>query len=326
MANTESSIDITFVSKTAENSEKCDMHQEETVVQDVAAVQDAINGAFHDLFAIRTIMSAYIEIVDAHEDDYITDREGLEDTMAYVDQLTEQLKTAARRLEVKDPNAPSIVDFRVSNALAELSKAFGSGEFKYGFRDILVQLEDAIENIFLMFRVERVTGICPDTGKPVTVYDAATTTVRSTAEHLFRLRYLLASPAWGDIVWTPGDVSDECDELVSMRDQITHACVRLMHTAPEQRTMSAEQYDQFMRMAPLALVALDDLIANAAQCMRQDDQARWEQICDEPKAIAEKELIIALEYVYPDSPVWIIDAGDDCAWEFDAAPEIRNTI
>lgn len=283
-----------YSDKRMEMEEQCDMQTMHSVICDT----------LDDLFAIRTIIDAFVDLHLKNDDDDCSD--DVADAISYVDTLTNKLKKIRSVFESPD----SVADSAYSHAWGELKKTFGSYEFKDNFREILCQLDLAIDYQFDDDQVAIVTAVNPDTGNPVTVFDCTETTVRKVTENLFRLRYMLASPAQGNIVWEPENAAKEYKELSEFRGQMEDTCVRLMHLAPERRLMTAAQYDKFMDAAPLALHALNILIETALQCEEEQNQSRWEEFCQSPEGISAKELIIAAEYFCPHSWHWIINDED----------------
>lgn len=298
-------IHIDYLPKVTEADRKYNAKRLKVKEQrEMQTMHSVICDVLNDLFAIRAIIDAFVELHLKNDgEDYSED---IADTIAYVDTLTNKFKKIRSVFESSDP----VADSTYSKAWGELETIFRSSEFKDNFREILCQLDLAINYEFDDDQVAIVTAVNPDTGNPVTVFDCTETTVRKVTENLFRLRYMLASPAQGNIVWEPENVAKEYKELSEFRGQMEDTCVRLMHLAPERRLMTAAQYDKFMDAAPLALHALNILIETALQCEGEQNQSRWEEFCQSPEGISAKELIIAAEYFCPHSWHWIINDED----------------
>ena len=305
MTRKNKNIQIDYLPKVTEahrkyNAKRLEMEEQ----REIQTMHSIINGVLDNLFAIRAIIDTYVGLHLKNDgEDYAED---VEDTIAYVDELTNTFKKVRSVFENPDP----VADSTYSHAWGELEKIFRSSEFKDNFHEILCQLDLAIDYQFDDDQVAIVTAVDPDTGNPVTVYDCTETSVRKVTENLFRLRYMLASPAQGDVVWEPENAAKEHKELSEFRSQMEDACVRLMHLAPEHRLMTAAQYAKFMDAAPLALHALNILIETSLQCAEENSQSRWEEFCKSPEGISAKELIIAVEYYCPISWHWMINDED----------------
>lgn len=298
-------IHIDYVPKMSEADRKYNAKRLKVEEQcEIQTMHSLICDALNDLFAIRTIIDTYVELHLKNEDDDCSD--DVADASAYADELTHKLNNIRSVFESFGP----VADSAYYNAWGELEKTFRSAKFKENFCEILRQLDLAINYEFDDDRVAIVTAVRHYRRDSVTVFDCTETTVRKVTENLFRLRYLLASPAQGDVVWEPGKAADEYKEFSELRSQIEDTCVRLMHLAPEHRLMTAAQYAKFMDAAPLALHALDILIETAIQCEEEQNQSRWEEFCQSPEGISAKELIIAVEYYCPFSWHWMINDED----------------
>lgn len=319
MTGKNKNIQIDYLPKVTEAHRKYNAKRLEMEEQcDMQTMHSVICGVLDDLFAIRTIIDAFVELHLKNEgEDYSED---IEDTIAYVATLTNKLKKARSVFESPDP----VADSTYSKAWGELETIFRSSEFKDNFCEILRQLDLAITYEFDDDAVAIVTAVNPDTGNPVTVFDCTETSVRKVTENLFRLRYMLASPAQGNVVWEPGKAADEYKELSELRCQIENTCVGLLHLAPEHRLMTADQYAKFMDAAPLALHALDILIETALQCEEEQNQSRWEEFCQSPEGISAKELIIAAEYYCPFSWHWMIN--DDDYWDIGCGQSLSDAV
>ena len=312
------SIHIDYVPKMSEADRKYNAKRLKVEEQcEIQTMHSLICDALNDLFAIRTIIDTYVELHLKNEDDDCSD--DVADTIAYVDELTNTFKKIRSVFESSGP----VADSTYYHAWGELETIFRSSEFKDNFREILCQLDLAINYEFDDDQVAIVTAVDPDTGNPVTVYDCTETSVRKVTENLFRLRYMLASPAQGDVVWEPENAAKEHKELSELRCQMEDTCVRLMHLAPEHRLMTAAQYTKFMDAAPLALHALSILAETALQCAEEQNQSRWKEFCQSPEGIAAKELIIAAEYYCPLSWHWMINDED---WAIGERQSISDAV
>ena len=318
MTRNSKNIHIDYVPKMSEADRKYNAKRLKVEEQhEIQTMHSLICDALNDLFAIRTIIDTYVELHLKNEDDDCSD--DVADASAYVDELTHKLNNIRSVFESFGP----VADSAYYNAWGELEKTFRSAEFKENFCEILRQLDLAINYEFDDDRAAIVTAVDPDTGNPVTVYDCTETSVRKVTENLFRLRYMLASPAQGDVVWEPENAAKEHKELSELRCQMEDTCVRLMHLAPEHRLMTAAQYTKFMDAAPLALHALSILAETALQCAEEQNQSRWKEFCQSPEGIAAKELIIAAEYYCPLSWHWMINDED---WAIGERQSISDAV
>lgn len=318
MTRKNKNIQIDYLPKvTAADRKYSDKRMEVEKQREMQTMHSLICDVLNDLFAIRTIIDTYVELHLKNDDDDCSD--DVADAIAYVDTLTNKLKKIRSVFE----SSGLVADSTYYHAWGELEPIFGSSEFKDNFREILCQLDLAIDYQFDDDRVAIVTAVNPDTGNPVTVFDCTETSVRKVTENLFRLRYMLAFPAHGDVVWEPGKAADEYKELSELRCQMEDTCVRLMHLAPEHRLMTAAQYAKFMDAAPLALNALNILIETSLQCAEENNQSRWEEFCKSPEGISAKELIIAVEYYCPLSWHWMINDED---WAIGERQSISDAV